>query len=282
MTQEIAILENQLEEPKNTPSIDIFQSNQSFALAQQIAKMLASSSLVPEAYRNNAGNTMIALEMAQRIGASPMAVMQNLHVIHGKPSWSSAFIIAAMNSCGRFSQLRFDTTTTDSCKAWAYDKETQEKLEGPLVTMKMAEAEGWISKKGSKWKTMPELMLRYRAAAFFGRLYAPDILMGMKTEYETTDIHQAQSRNQTSAVVSQVESIVASGSAAVETGTADERDNLVDDLDQISALAIKLNLDPMDMIEKVKRKGNGEIKAEHVRACLDHLKQKTGQDTGNK
>jgi len=52
----------------------------------------------------------------------------------------------------------------------------------------MAAAEGWATKAGSKWKTMPELMLRYRAAAFFGRLYAPDILMGMQTAEEAVDV----------------------------------------------------------------------------------------------
>src|SRR5690606_28728464 len=52
----------------------------------------------------------------------------------------------------------------------------------------MAHAEGWVSKNGSKWKTMPELMIRYRAAAFFGRLYAPEITMGMHTQEEVMDI----------------------------------------------------------------------------------------------
>jgi hypothetical protein len=66
--------------------------------------------------------------------------------------------------------------------------ENKEKLEGPKVTMKMANAEGWVSKTGSKWKTMPELMLRYRASAFFGRLYAPEIMMGMQTAEEIQDV----------------------------------------------------------------------------------------------
>jgi hypothetical protein len=54
--------------------------------------------------------------------------------------------------------------------------------------MEMAKAEGWIDKTGSKWKTMPELMLKYRAAAFFGRLYAPEIMMGLYSADEIVDI----------------------------------------------------------------------------------------------
>jgi hypothetical protein len=130
------------------------------------------------------------LEMANRIGANPLMVMQNLYIVQGKPSWSSTFIIAALNSCKRFSPLRFDMTGEKDeygCQAWAYDLQTGDKLNGPKVTWTMVKEEGWLSKAGSKWKTMPELMFRYRAAAFFGRLYAPEILMGMHTMEETED-----------------------------------------------------------------------------------------------
>jgi hypothetical protein len=59
---------------------------------------------------------------------------------------------------------------------------------GPTVTMAMAKKEGWATKSGSKWQTMPELMIRYRAAAFWGRLYIPDLLVGIQTQEEVLDI----------------------------------------------------------------------------------------------
>jgi len=167
-----------------------FSSIQSFEAAQRMAQALAASALVPKEYQGNVANCIVALEISQRIGASPLMVSQNLHVIHGRPSWSSTFIIAALNSCGRFSPLRFKVDGQGDqlgCVASAIDK-SGEILEGPRVSIAMAKAEGWYDRNGSKWKTLPELMLRYRAAAFFGRLYAPDILMGMKTEDEAHDI----------------------------------------------------------------------------------------------
>lgn len=162
-----------------------------FEHAQRVAKMLSASSLIPKDYQGNIQNTMIALEMANRIGASPIMVMQNLYVVLGKPSWSGPFIIASLNSCGRFSPLRFIKDGKDDdygYSATARDS-SGELLEGPKVTWKMVKEEGWYSKAGSKWKTMPELMFRYRAAAFFGRLYAPDILMGMQSAEEVYDVH---------------------------------------------------------------------------------------------
>ena len=162
-----------------------------FEHAQRIAKVLSSSDLVPTQYKNNVANTLVALEMANRMGASPLMVMQNLHIIHGRPSWGSSFIIASLNYCGRFSTLRF-VGDANKCKAVATDKQTGEVLEGPTVSLEMAKAEGWLTKTGSKWITMPELMLKYRAAAFFGRLYAPEVLMGMQTTEEIVDITPLQ------------------------------------------------------------------------------------------
>ena len=162
-----------------------------FAHIQRVAKMFASSQLVPEAFQNNVPNCVIALEMAHRMGANPMAVAQNLYIVHGRPGWSSQFIIACVNQCGKFSPLRFELSGTGDdrqCVAWAIEKETGDRLEGPPVSIKMAKDEGWHGKSGSKWKTMPELMLRYRAATFFGRLYAPDLLMGMQTAEEVVDL----------------------------------------------------------------------------------------------
>lgn len=167
-----------------------FSSIQAFESAQRMANALASSALVPQAYQGNVANCIVALELAQRIGASPLMVAQNLHVINGRPSWSAQFIIAALNSCGRFSPLRFTITGQGDdygCFASAVDK-SGEILEGPRVTIAMAKLEGWFDRKGSKWPTMKELMIRYRAAAFFGRLYAPDILMGLRSDEEERDV----------------------------------------------------------------------------------------------
>jgi hypothetical protein len=206
-----------------------------FDQLQRVANALSKSSLVPVQYRafvevkeygkvvghepNSAGlpNCIVALNMAQRMGADPLLIMQNLYVIEGRPSWSSQFIIASINSCGRFSPLRFDLSEPDkveeitytatfwkggkkqeeqrkakvqhqTCRAWVIEKETGDRLDGPTVSIQMAIDEGWLTKNGSKWLTMPEIMLRYRAASLLGRLYAPELLMGLQTVEEVRDV----------------------------------------------------------------------------------------------
>jgi hypothetical protein len=193
-------MSNQLQvaTPQQQP-LSAFSSENAFVSVQRMAKALASSTLVPDAYRGeaNLGNCIIALELSQRIGASVMAVMQSMVPIHGKPTWSAAFLIATVNSCGRFSPMRFRWVGKEGadewgCRAYAVEREGNLELVGALVTIAMAKAEGWYSKNGSKWKTMPEQMLQYRAAAFWTRAYAPEIALGMHTAEEIHDTPEAQ------------------------------------------------------------------------------------------
>lgn len=180
-------------------AIAAFSNAQAFSDAQRIARGLSASSLVPQAYRGQEGmpNVLIALELANRIGASPLMVMQNLHVVQGRPGWSSSFLIATVNASGKFSPLRFEKSGEDpkaksfKCRAYAEDKASGEKCVGAWIDWPMVEAEGWASKNGSKWKTMPEQMFMYRAAAFWARAYAPELSLGMQTTDELADVYGA-------------------------------------------------------------------------------------------
>jgi hypothetical protein len=195
--------------------LSAFSSENAFVSVQRMAKALASSTLVPDSYRgeSNLGNCIIALELSQRIGASVMAVMQSMVPIHGKPTWSASFLIATVNSCGRFSPMRFrwvgkEGTDDWGCRAYALEREGNLELVGALVTIAMAKAEGWYGKSGSKWKTMPEQMLQYRAAAFWCRAYAPEIALGMHTSEEIHDTQASQQVVQPSVATTVTSSVV--------------------------------------------------------------------------
>lgn len=165
--------------------------SQAFELVQRQAKMLSSSTLIPKEFQGNMANCAIALNIANRLKADGFMVIQNLDVIHGRPSFRGKFLIAMVNASGRFSPLkfRFDGSGDDyGCTAYATDLASGDIIEGPKVDWNMVKGEGWLSKAGSKWKTMPELMFRYRAGAYFANIYAPDITLGMMTCEEAEDI----------------------------------------------------------------------------------------------
>jgi len=162
-----------------------------FELIQRQAKMLAASSLVPKDFLGNVANCAIGLNIAHRLKADAFMVIQNIDIIHGRPSFRATFLIALVNASGRFTPLQFRMSGAKAdraCIAHCKDIASGDIIEGPEVSMAMAKAEGWSTKNGSKWLTMPELMLRYRAAAFFARLYAPDITLGMHTSDELQDL----------------------------------------------------------------------------------------------
>lgn len=201
------------------------QTIKHFEIMQRMGQMYTASTIVPEAYKGNIGNCVIALDMATRMGVNPLMVMQNLYIVKGNPSWSSKFLIATINMSGKYTALRyrkrvvgkvgkikynetvwdnatkrntivvkeFDGTKIDDieCVAYATEISTGEILESDPVTISTAIKEGWYTKPGSKWVTMPSLMLTYRAAAFWQRMYCPEISMGFLTKEEADDITYA-------------------------------------------------------------------------------------------
>jgi len=173
-----------------------FGSSMGWDLMQRQSQALAASTLVPKDFQNNLPNCIIALEMAQRTGASPLMVMQNLYVVHGRPSWSAQFLIATWNKCGRFTPIQYtfegeENTDQWGCRAQSTDKATGEEIVGPLITIALSKAEGWYARSGSKWQTMPEQMLRYRSASWLIRTQAPEISMGLYSSDELADSGRA-------------------------------------------------------------------------------------------
>ncbi|MET4323658.1 hypothetical protein [Bradyrhizobium sp. RT5a] len=114
------------------------------------------------------------------MGISPFTIAQQLVVVHGRP-----IVIALSNGSGLFAQalqFKFEGEGDDyGCTAWTNAKDGTN-LEGLKISSRMVKAEGWD--KNSKWRKMEQQMFQYRAAAFFGRVNCPQLLMG----YHTADV----------------------------------------------------------------------------------------------
>ena len=157
-----------------------------------MANMLAKSTIVPVAYQNRPENTFVALDMASRMGISPMVVMQNLFVIQGKPSWSGQAMASMIRNSKEFKKVTLHYVGTEGKDDWgAYVTAERASdgllIKGATVTIAVAKKEGWYQKSGSKWPTIPELMLAYRAYAWFARVHAPEIMMGLQSTEEVYD-----------------------------------------------------------------------------------------------
>lgn len=168
----------------------IFSGSDQFSAAMKMAMYLSKSTIIPKEFQGNEGNILIALEMSNRLGVGLMMVMQNLYVVNGRPSWSSQYIIAMINSSKKYkTELQYHMEGSDetlSCYAYAEDYSGHE-VKGPTITIEMAKKEGWYGKNGSKWPNMPEIMIKYRAASSFGRINCPDMIMGIYSTEEVVD-----------------------------------------------------------------------------------------------
>lgn len=172
--------------------VNIFSSPANFDFGQRMAKVFATSTLVPAQYQNNIGNVLIALNMSTRMKADPLMVMQSLVIVHNTPTFEAKFAIACFNATGKYTPIRYEEIGEkgkDSYGMYAYaiDKATGDVLKGPEITIGLAKEEGWYA-RNPKWKSIPQLMLRYRAASWFIRTTDPGVMMGFQTKEEAEDI----------------------------------------------------------------------------------------------
>lgn len=207
-------------QPTNNQQVAMLET--AFNTEQRKAKLFANSSIVPKDYQSSQvgeqkaiANCFVAMNMAQRMKADPFMIMQNLYIVNGRPSFSSSFLIATINACGRFEPLHWSkiekrgeavlsngtTIPNYSCFAYTRAKGSDIDLIGTTIDMQMAVNEGWYGKTASKWQTMPEQMLKYRASAFWVRQYCPEIAMGLLTNDELIDIDNKASVEDTEAYV---------------------------------------------------------------------------------
>lgn len=178
-------------ESKTDLASSVWSNQSNFEMAQRMAGVLAKSTIVPKDYQGNVANSIVALEMAQRLNTSPLMVMQNLYVIQGRPSWSAQYLIAMINGSGKYDmELQFRETQKNgkpfSCQCWT--TKNGREVTGPVIDMDMAQAEGWSTKPGSKWKNLPSIMLRYRSASFFARMNCPEMTLGYYTVEESKEM----------------------------------------------------------------------------------------------
>ena len=168
----------------------VWENKDSFNQLLRAAQMLSQTSIIPQSYQNKPQDCFVAIEMANRMGVSPMVVMQNMYVVKGKPSWAGQACTMLINSCGKFKDVKHIYTgekgkPNRGCYVTATRISDGSRVDGVEVTMQMAQSEGWTS--NSKWRNMPELMLAYRASAFFARVYCPEAMMGVQTAEEVYD-----------------------------------------------------------------------------------------------
>lgn len=182
----------------DTGPLAVFFDKDSFDLCWRSAKLLALSQLVPKRFQGRVEDCFLALSMARSLGVIPMMVMSEIYVVFGTPSMSGKMVAGLVNAAGIFDaplNFRFsEERPVQWCEAYTTlnGQEYSVRVEWDAHVV----ASGWDRDKKekdsdktvpSKWRTMREQMFRYRAASWFGKSFAPQVMLGMQTREELED-----------------------------------------------------------------------------------------------
>ena len=196
---------------RSTRYVSIFEDPSRFGEQMQIAEALSQTQFIPQAFRGKAADCLVALDLACRFQLQPLAIFPELYVIDNRASFSSKFLIALVNRSGRFSRIQWEEgidgehetvgkikTPNYYAKAYFTEKATGERFESPVVDIALADKNGWLQKSGSKWKTLPEVMCRYRSASILIKSVCPEIIAGLEFAEDVQDAQAERSDPQRS------------------------------------------------------------------------------------
>lgn len=180
-----------------TSSIALYLEKTLFDQVWTAAKLVANAAQCPDFYRGKPEACFVALDIADKLNLPIMTVLQNTYAIGGRPGFMTQFLIGLANQRRAFATpIKFrvsgaawpdgPTRAPGDLAVTAYatlhDGETVEET----VTLAEAVADGWAA-KNPKYRSIPDRMLKYRAASALIGFYAPEIKLGFPTVEELAD-----------------------------------------------------------------------------------------------
>lgn len=248
--------------------------------ALKFSEIMARADIIPTHYRGKPANVFIAVQSALRMNLDPMQIMQNTFIISGKLGMVTAFAISLANQSGLFdSGIRYRIEGSgENLKVTAYTnlKKTGEEI-SYTITMREAIAEGWT--KNNKYKTLPELMLRYRAATLLIRTHVPEVLNGMHMVEEIEDIAMATkdvTPNKSVNLSSKLDSVLSHQEEEVKNPEPNDTIEKRATLSTLSGLIMLHNV-PDEIINKWLRAAGVEtiadLDVEKQQACIKYINE---------
>ena len=257
------------------------------------SEILAGSTIIPAHYRGQTSDVFVAVQTAYRMNLDPMMVMQGTYILKGKLGMYTSFAISLANSSGILEGgICYNVEGSgDDLKVTAFSnlKSTGQKI-SYTISMSEAKAEGWTN--NAKYKTLPELMLRYRAATLLIRTHIPEVLNGMHTVEELKDVEASKRPTKFKDVSSEEESTNSLDSYLDEKKVKDieVEKNIIDDtafIEKVNNLdsLIELHQVPQEIVDTWLKKAQVDdfigMKEEYIDACIDYVENKKHLENKN-
>lgn len=140
------------------------------------AQTLAQGSLVPQSYRGNPANILVAMGLGQSMGLSPAESLYRINVIQGKPTASAELVAAQVRKAGHKLRIVKDETA-QSVTA------TIVRCDDPDYPISETRDAAWAQRMGlagkDNYRKQPMTMLTWRAITAVAREACPEALYGV-------------------------------------------------------------------------------------------------------
>lgn len=164
---------------------------ETFEGLMRFANVLSASGMVPKELQGNPAACIIALELGLELGMAPMAAVQNIAVINGRPAvWGDA-ALATIQTHPEFLDIDEEIEGEGDlmvavCRAYKKSRGMDRPVER-RYSVEDAKRAGLWGKSGP-WSQHPKRMLQMRARSFAIRDAFPGALKGMILAEEARDI----------------------------------------------------------------------------------------------
>ncbi len=156
-----------------------------FGVFGQLAEAVAKTSFVPAGLRGDKASVTAALLQGRELGLQPMASLQHIAVIDGKPTLSAQAMRALVLSAGH--QLEIVESTSDRCVIKGKRADSKSWTEASFTILEAQKA-GLTNRKN--WQSYAKDMLIARATSRLCRWIFPDVLGGLA--YTPEDVSDSE------------------------------------------------------------------------------------------
>lgn len=166
--------------------------------AIKIAGIIAKSEICPKNLKDKPGDVLVAMQLGAEVGLKPLAAIQNIAVINGRPSiWGDA-MLAICRQSKQFEYITERYIKEDNSYICIVKRRNEPEFQ---QTFSQADAKtaGLWGKQGP-WTNYPKRMLQMRARGFALRDSFPDLLRGIITREEAEDYPQEKRADHSRAV----------------------------------------------------------------------------------
>ena len=154
--------------------------------AHKLAVALCKTTFVPETMQNKDGDAAAAILMGDELGFSPLASLNSIYIIKGKPALYGRAMVALLQSQGH------EIWTEESSPSKVIVKgrrKGSDHIETSTWDIARATTAGYTS--NAKYKTNPQEMLYAKAASEIARKIGADVLLGIPYSVEDLELEES-------------------------------------------------------------------------------------------